>query len=100
MRTLKFRNERREKILGLLSARGRMTVRELSKQLRVTGATIRADLEALTQQNKLIRTFGGALVPQEGSSEMPLDVRQRSQAAEKQAIGRLAASLVSDNMVV
>jgi DeoR family transcriptional regulator of aga operon len=101
MRTLKFRNERREKILGLLSAKRRMSVRELSKQLRVTGATIRADLEALTQQNKLIRTFGGALVPHEnGSSEMPLDVRQRSQAAEKQAIGRLAASLVTDNMVV
>ena len=36
MRTLKFRNERREKILVLLLTRRRMTVTELSKQLRVT----------------------------------------------------------------
>ncbi|MEO7427233.1 MAG: DeoR/GlpR family DNA-binding transcription regulator [Fibrobacteria bacterium] len=101
MRTLKFRNERREKILGLLQSRRRMSVLELSKQLRVTGATIRADLEALTQQNKLIRTYGGAVVPQEKTPpEMPLDVRLRKQVTEKQAIGKLAASLIQDGMVV
>jgi DeoR/GlpR family transcriptional regulator of sugar metabolism len=101
MRTIKFRNERREKILGLLLSRRRMSVRELSKQLRVTGATIRADLEALTQQNKLIRTYGGALAPQEKSPpEMPMDVRLKNQVSQKQAIGRLAADLVQDGMVV
>ncbi len=101
MRTIKFRNERREKILGLLLSRRRMSVIELSKQLRVTGATIRADLEALTQQNKLIRTHGGAVVPQEKAPpEMPMDVRLRNQVNEKQAIGRLAASLIQDGMVV
>jgi DeoR/GlpR family transcriptional regulator of sugar metabolism len=101
MRTIKFRNERREKIIGLLQSRRRMSVRELSKQLRVTGATIRADLEALTQQNKLIRTYGGAVVPQDKAlPEMPMDVRLRNQVAEKQAIGRMAASLIEDGMVV
>jgi DeoR/GlpR family transcriptional regulator of sugar metabolism len=101
MRTIRFRTERREKILGLLLSRRRMSVTELSKQLRVTGATIRADLEALTQQNKLIRTYGGAVVPQEKAPpEMPMDVRLRNQVAEKQAIGRMAASLILDGMVV
>ena len=101
MRTIKFRNERREKILGLLLSRKRMSVTELSKQLRVTGATIRADLEALTQQHKLIRTYGGALAPLEkGPPEMPMDVRLRNQVTEKQAIGRMASSLIQDGMVV
>lgn len=100
MRTIKFRDERREKILGLLSSRRRVSVLELSKQLRVTGATIRADLEALTRQNKLIRTYGGALAPQDPLPEMPLDVRLRNQVPEKEAIGRTAASLVRDGMVV
>src|SRR4051812_2806898 len=101
MRTIRFRNERREKILGLLLSRRRMSVRELSKHLRVTGATIRADLEALTQSNKVIRTYGGALVPQEGQTpESPLEVRLRNQVEEKQAIGRMAASLVQDGMVI
>ena len=102
MRTVKFRNERREKIVGLLSSNRRMSVGELSKQLRVTGATIRADLEALNRQNKIIRTFGGALAPHESTplSEMPMDVRLRKQVTEKQAIGRAAAALVHDGMVV
>ncbi|MDB5106601.1 MAG: putative DeoR family transcriptional regulator [Fibrobacteres bacterium] len=101
MRTIKFRDERREKILGLLSSRRRVSVMELSKQLRVTGATIRADLEALTQQNKLIRTYGGAVAPREKDApEMPMDVRLRNQVEEKQAIGRMAASLIQDGMVV
>ncbi len=101
MRTIRFRNERREKILGLLLSRRRVSVQELSKQLRVTGATIRADLEALTQENKVIRTFGGALAPQRDSQpEVPMDVRLKAQVPEKQAIGRMAASLVQDGMVV
>lgn len=101
MRTLKFRNERREKILGLLLSKRRMSVGELSKQLRVTGATIRADLEALTQEHKLIRTYGGAVVPHEAPQpEMPMDVRLRNQVEEKQAIGRMAAAMVEDGMVV
>ncbi|HKP95816.1 MAG TPA: DeoR/GlpR family DNA-binding transcription regulator [Fibrobacteria bacterium] len=101
MRTIRFRNERREKILGLLLSRQRVSVTELSKQLRVTGATIRADLEALTRENKLIRTYGGAVVPQEKNPpEAPMDVRLRNQVSEKQAIGRLASSLIQDGMVV
>lgn len=101
MRTIRFRNERREKIVGLLLSKRRMSVRELSKQLRVTGATIRADLEALTQENKLIRTYGGAQVPEKPSApEMSMTVRLHSQVAQKQAIGRLAASLVEDGTVV
>ena len=101
MRTLKYRNDRREKILGLLLSNRRMTVPELSKQLRVTGATIRADLEALHRQNKLIRTFGGAMAPQEMAlAEMPMDMRLRKQTAEKQIIGRFAVSNIHDNMVI
>jgi len=101
MRTLKFRNERREKIMGLLLANRRMSVEELSRQLHVTGATIRADLEALHRQNRVLRTFGGAVIPQEANlSEMPTDVRLRKQVPEKQTIGRAAAALVQDGMVV
>lgn len=101
MRTIKFRNERREKILGLLLARRRLSVQELSKQLQVTGATIRADLEALGQDHKVIRTYGGALLPNQGTPrETPMDVRLKNQVAEKQAIARLAASMVEDGMVI
>jgi DeoR/GlpR family transcriptional regulator of sugar metabolism len=100
MRTIKFRNERREKILGLLLDKRRMSVIELSKKLRVTGATIRADLEALTQANKLIRTYGGAVPREAPQLEVPMDIRLRNQVPQKQAIGQLAASLVLDGMVV
>ncbi len=100
MRTLKFQNQRREKIFNLLLTKRSMTVSDLSRQLRVTGATIRSDLEALTQQQKIIRTYGGAVVPRESAAaEIPIQLRLGDQAAEKLAIGKVAASLVKDGMV-
>lgn len=55
-----YTNQRREKILALLQERGSVSVNDLTELLSVSKATIRSDLNYLSDNNMLIRTHGGA----------------------------------------
>ncbi len=65
-----YLEERRQKILDLLDEQGRVSVAELSRQLGVSEVTIRADLQALAEQNLVIRTHGGAIPSAIGRNEL------------------------------
>jgi DeoR/GlpR family transcriptional regulator of sugar metabolism len=53
-------NERWEKIISLLDENGYLSVKELSQVCAASEITIRRDLEALSEQKKVLRTHGGA----------------------------------------
>ena len=53
--------ERRRMILQELEEKGSVKVHELSRALRCSEVTVRADIRALEQEGELVRTHGGAL---------------------------------------
>jgi DeoR family transcriptional regulator of aga operon len=71
----------------------------LAEKLGVSAATIRRDLKELADQGSLRRTHGGAVLGGP-SYEIPVRYRQRERAEEKRRIGRAAAALVGDGMII
>lgn len=92
--------ERQQNILALISSQGRISVTEIVEQFRISEATARRDLETLARLGRIQRVHGGALSVKQAPPELPILLREREQSAEKQGIGRLAASLVQDGEIV
>lgn len=84
---------RRQAILNTLDKAGEVSVAELSEQFHVSEVTIRQDLQALSRQNLLLRTRGGAITPA-AQAELSFEVREQQQAEKKARIARAAAKLV------
>ena len=98
--------QRRQRILTALQEAGQLSVVDLSTRFNVSEVTIRHDLQALGEQDLLLRTRGGA-VSINSMPEFSFDVRhqrhapvhflrgQQQQSAEKVRIGKAAAELVN-----
>ena len=88
-RTLRPMNraERLGAILQALSERGNVDVEDLTRDLDVSPATVRRDLQALHEQRLLERTHGGA-VAIGGLYELPMRYRSSRQREEKLRIAR------------
>lgn len=89
---------RKAQIAGFVAETGQVTVNNLAERFRVSTDTIRRDLDQLSDEGVLIRTYGGAV----SKSIVPLpdravDVRMTMQASEKDAIAAIATSLVEDS---
>ena len=56
-----FIEERHEMILKLLKENGKVNVKELSKTFGISESMIRKDLQSLEKDNRLQRTYGGAI---------------------------------------
>lgn len=96
-----FAYERQEQIINHINEVKKDSVKNLSKQFRVSEVTIRRDLDELTDKGLLIKTHGGALsINHSFSNEIPY-VKKFSQNVEvKKKIGRAAAKLIEDNDVI
>ncbi|WP_080832749.1 DeoR/GlpR family DNA-binding transcription regulator [Cohnella massiliensis] len=97
-----FAPQRRERILELLRERKEIVVKELAAEFGVSEGTLRADLKLLEDGGKLERTHGGA-IPAASPGLGPAGIessRSELNRAEKQAIGRAAAGLVSKGQCV
>jgi DeoR/GlpR family transcriptional regulator of sugar metabolism len=90
-----YPTERQEHILNLLNQNKRVSVTELSQMFNVSEVTIRTDLQALSAQDLIVRTHGGA-IPAPRSPELSLVLRSQKQVEEKKRIGAAAAGLVSN----
>lgn len=88
--------ERRNRIREMVRAQGAVKVSALSQLFEVSEITIRRDLEHLGRDGALERTHGGAVLSQRMRREPPYTYKDQLQRAEKQAIGRAAATLVED----
>jgi len=85
-------------ILQMLSDTGTVSVGPLADEFGVSKETIRRDLKNLADQGRVTLVHGGAT---SGTAAEPsLSRREAENAAGKAAIGRKAASLVKDGMVV
>jgi DeoR/GlpR family transcriptional regulator of sugar metabolism len=92
--------ERRRRLLALVSRRGFASMEELVEALGVSDSTVRRDLEALDLAGSVKRTHGGAIYVGEIRAMPPLEERESAQADEKIAIGRAAAQMVADGDTV
>ncbi|MFB9377264.1 DeoR/GlpR family DNA-binding transcription regulator [Kineococcus gynurae] len=92
---------RQEVILDRVRAEGSVRVSDLVEHLGVSDMTVRRDIAELSRQGLVDRVHGGATSSQRRSSEEPgFAAKSSMQRTEKQAIGRLAASLVQPGAAV
>ncbi|HKM42935.1 MAG TPA: DeoR/GlpR family DNA-binding transcription regulator [Limnochordia bacterium] len=92
--------ERLDYILKELQMKKAVYVSELAKKYFVSPSTIRRDLNALEKEGLVRRTYGGAILIEHPSSEIPFQVRQNENQAQKNIIGQLAAQLVRDDQFI
>ena len=84
-----FATERQNIIIKLLNEKQRITVKELSKHINVSEATLRSDLNKMELEGLLIRTHGGAMLKPE-STDTSFSVRSQKNLKEKHIIAELA----------
>ncbi len=92
--------ERRAEVLRLVKARGTASISEIAANFDVSEMTVRRTLHKLAESGLVIRTPGGAMAIPFGSVEKSFLDRAQKMSAEKDAIGRSAASLVKTGETV
>jgi DeoR family transcriptional regulator of aga operon len=94
--------ERKQRILEILTHEGRLTVEELVEKLNVTAVTVRADLNNLAGAGLLARSRGGALkLKQENPApEYPFSIREHLHKAEKERIAKAAVDLIRPGQTI
>ncbi|TDE92558.1 DeoR/GlpR transcriptional regulator [Occultella glacieicola] len=93
------RHERLGSLLELVVRREHVRIEDVTKELGVSPATVRRDLDTLAQQQLITRTRGGAAAGP-GSGDLPLRYRAARQGDQKERIARAAAALVGPGEVV
>ena len=91
-----FQNERYAKIYEILQQRGSVTVQYLEKQLYVSEATIRRDLDALEKNGLLQRVWGGAML-RTVDKDIPSFVRLKSNQDKKEKIASVASAFLKSS---
>ncbi|MEH2475514.1 DeoR family fructose operon transcriptional repressor [Nitrobacteraceae bacterium AZCC 2161] len=86
--------ERHGRLLEALNA-GEIDVDDLARRFDVSASTVRRDLQHLSRNNAVRRTYGGAILTGP-AIETTLEQRLAVQGKEKQAIARAAIDLIAD----
>lgn len=95
-----FPLERKDQILDIIRHKGRITVDELIETFKVSGATIRRDLEFLERQGLITRAHGGAISKERVALEPNYFEEKERFLEEKKRIAREAAKLVEEGEVI
>lgn len=91
-----FAEERRSLLLQMLNEKRSISVVDAATQFEVTEETIRRDLKLMESGGLLLRTHGGAILPDDSRIEPSLEVRQGINSDGKDRIGKRAAELVKE----
>lgn len=96
-----FAEERRDKIQSLIRSTGRVFVKDLAEEFKVSIDTIRRDLKVMEEEGHLKRTHGGA-IPYSKVRRSPIDDKIRySEGTEHQnSVARLAATFIEEGDTV
>jgi DeoR family transcriptional regulator, fructose operon transcriptional repressor len=86
---------RQDQIGEWIARAGECSIDDLVKRFRVSGMTIRRDLQALADRGKVLRTHGGAAMAERVSFEFEFLNRVREHQAAKQQIAVAAAAEVN-----
>jgi len=89
---------RQAEIVEYLVDEGFQSVAALAERFRVTGSTIRRDLEALEKRDLVQRTHGGALPVKQ--TDTPFELKESLHHREKEAIGAAMADRILDGQTV
>jgi DeoR/GlpR family transcriptional regulator of sugar metabolism len=89
---------RQSRILAELGNTPSLRIADLAQKLAVTTETIRRDLDAMTRQGLLNRTYGGAIRP--SNSEPPVHERDALFVAERERIADAVMPLIQSAKVV
>jgi DeoR/GlpR family transcriptional regulator of sugar metabolism len=92
--------ERRTQILQIVRSEGRVRVNDLVNRFSTSAVTIRNDLNELHQRGVVLRSHGGAVLPDRILRESPVNERLKAHAEEKQRIGAMAATLINDGETI
>ncbi len=98
MRVRRTKSDRQSQILAELNRSPSLRVADLAAHLEVSTETIRRDLDELTEQGLLNRTYGGAVRPL--SSEPAVNERHSQHIAERERIARAAMPLINQAHVL
>ena len=93
-----YQHERMDEILKIVKENHYVTVDYLVKEIKYSPASIRRDLTFLERQGLVTRSYGG--VTYKDPQISPYRFRQHSMKIAKNAIARLAASLVKNGDVI
>ena len=88
--------ERRNLILEKLQEEKRVVVSELSQLYNVSEETIRRDLDKLEHEGYAIKSYGGAVINENMSIDMPFKVRKNRNVLGKQKIAELIREEIQD----
>lgn len=88
--------ERLNRVAEYVTEKKQVSIDELVLHFEVSGATIRRDLDLLSEQNRIKRIHGGAQVYRNAPPEPPVLQRSNEQSAEKSRIGKHVASMVQN----
>lgn len=86
--------ERRNLILERLQEEKSVVVAELSQRYEVSEETIRRDLDKLEKDGYAIKSYGGAVINENISIEMPFNVRKKHNIAGKQKMAEIVDHIV------
>jgi DeoR/GlpR family transcriptional regulator of sugar metabolism len=96
--------ERRQRVLDLVSKRGFVALADLAQAIQVSESTIRRDLDHLHEKGILRRTHGGAIYlgnGDGGDNGLPaLEERSAAQLEEKREVAREAVKRIRDGDTV
>ncbi len=92
------KSERQKRILAELNGAPSLRVAELAQRLAVSTETIRRDLDEMTEQGLLNRTYGGATRPL--SKEPSISERHTLFVAERERIARATIPLIKGDRVL
>lgn len=92
--------QRQQRIAKLVREAGSVTVAGLEKELHISAATARRDLEVLERQGKIKRTHGGAIPPGLTQHEDSFQQRMGEAIEQKKRLARVAASLLEADETV
>ncbi|MCM3054884.1 DeoR/GlpR family DNA-binding transcription regulator [Caldifermentibacillus hisashii] len=90
-----FADERRELILSILREKKRVTVKELAKDVNVSEATLRTDLNILEEEGLLTRTHGGAILNVDLPAKKSFSEREKKNRESKMIIAKKAIKHIS-----
>ncbi len=91
---------RRTRIAETVGSLGECSVEQLARKFGVSEMTIRRDLHALAEEDRVIRTHGGAAASERVSFEFKFLERVRERQHAKQEIARAAATLIRDGQSI
>ena len=92
--------ERRQRVLDLISKQGFVALTDLAKTIQVSDSTIRRDLDYWADEGLVRRTHGGAIYVGDGAAMPALEDRSSAQLQEKRAVARAAVDRVRDGETV